>query len=236
MHRIGMVNVGQSPEEDLIPFLRGAFTRPVEVIERGILDDLDAEGIAALGPDPGEVGIVSKLRDGSLTLLSHPKTVPAVQRVADRLVGEGAQVVVILCGADWSAIRSPALVVNPGKLFPSIISSLARDRRLGIIKPSPGQVERERKRYADLGIEAVVTAAPPSTDENRLAAAREAASFLRSRDVDLVWMTCVGMDQAMKTVVEEVVDKPVILARTLLAGVLNELVPTVGLALSARSL
>ncbi len=97
-------------------------------------------------------------------------------------------------------------------------------------------MERERKRYADLGIEAVVTAAPPSTDENRLAAAREAASFLRSRDVDLVWMTCVGMDQAMKTVVEEVVDKPVILARTLLAGVLNELVPTVGLALSARSL
>ncbi len=28
MHRIGMVNVGQSPEEDLIPFLRGALRGP----------------------------------------------------------------------------------------------------------------------------------------------------------------------------------------------------------------
>ncbi len=225
MYRIGMVNVGQGPEEDLIPFLRNGFTKPVEVIERGILDDLDREAVAALGPDPGEPGIVTKLRDGSLPLLAHQKIVPVVQGVVDGLVAEGAQYVVILCGADWSAIRSPKLVVNPGRLFPSIITSLAWGRRLGIIKPSPTQIEKERKRYADLGVEAVVTSAPPAPDPTRFEAVQEAAYYLRSRDVDLIWMTCVGMDPPMKSAVEGIAGKPVVLARTLLSSILNELVP-----------
>lgn len=225
MYRIGMVNVGQGPDEDFIPFLRDGFTKPVEVVERGILDNLDGEAIAALAPEPGEPGIVTKLRDGSQPLLSHCKIVPLVQGVVDGLVEEGAQLVVILCGADWSAIRSPRLVVNPGRLYPSIITSLAWGRRLGIIKPSPTQIEKERKRYADLGVEAVVTSAPPAPDPGRFEAVREAAAFLRSREVDLIWMTCVGMDLPMKSAVEEVSGKPVVLARTLLSGVLNELVP-----------
>ncbi len=226
MYRIGMVNVGQSPEIELIPYLRQAFTKPVEVIEKGILDELDPQAIAALAPDPGEVGTVSRLRDGSLILVAHRKILPLVQQTVDYLVKEGAQFCVVLCGADWSSITSSRLVVNPGRVFPSIISSLAAGKKLGIIKPSAGQIEREKKRYAGLGIESAVTSAPPSIDDSRLVAAREAANYLKSQDVDLVWMTCVAMDKEMRAIVEEVVGKPVILARTLLSSVLNELVPS----------
>jgi protein AroM len=227
MYRIGMATIGQSPRDDLVPYMQQVFTKPVEVIQKGACDDLSASEIAALGPLPGEVGIVSRLRDGSETMLSHTKVLPRMQAAVEDLVADGAQFLVILCGADWSALKSSRLIVNPGKLFPSIISALARGRRLGIIKPSAGQVEKEREKYAQLGIEAVVTAASPYGGEARLEAVREAAHFLRSRDVDLVWMTCVGMDIAMRIEVEKIVDRPIVFARTILSKVIDELIPAV---------
>lgn len=227
MYRIGMATIGQSPRDDLVPYMQEVFTKPVEILQKGCLDNLTREEIASLGPEAGEVGIVARLLDGSSTLISHVKILPRMQTVVDQLLGQGCEFVVILCGADWSAINSPRLIVNPGKLFPAIVSSLAMGRRLGIIKPSAGQVEKERERYAQMGIEAVVTSANPYGGPARLEAVREAANYLKSRDVDLVWMTCVGMDAPMRAVVQEVVGKPVIFARTILSRVIDELIPVV---------
>jgi protein AroM len=112
--------------------------------------------------------------------------------------------------------------VNPGKVFPSIVSALASGWKLGVIKPSAGQIEQARSQFANHGIDAVVTAASPYTGEQRLRDVRAAAERLRDAGVDLVWMTCVGMDEAMRTIVREVTGKPVILARTILARVVDE--------------
>lgn len=222
MDRIGMVTVGQSPRNDLVPFMTPLFTRPVRVLESGALDGLDAEEIAALGPEPGEVGIAARLRDGSETLLSHAKIFPRVQRCADQLRAGGAELLVILCGADWTALASDVLVVNPGRVFPAIVSALAAGRRLGVIKPAAGQIDQARGQFAERGIDAVVTAASPYTPR-RLDDVQRAAERLATASVDLVWMTCVGMDEAMREVVVNVTGRPVILARSILARVIDEL-------------
>jgi len=225
MYRIGMATIGQSPRDDLVPYMQQVFTKPVEILQKGCLDNLGPQEIASFGPDPGEVGIVARLRDGTSTLLSHAKVLPRMQTVVDELMEQGAEFVVVLCGADWTGIKSSRLVVNPGRVFPAVVSSLAIGRRLGIIKPSAGQVDKERERYAQMGIEAVVTSANPYGGAARLESAREAANYLKSHDVDLVWMTCVGMDTPMRAVVEEVVGKPIILARTILSRIVDELIP-----------
>jgi protein AroM len=222
MDRIGMVTVGQAPRDDLVPFMTPLFTRPVDVLQAGALDGLDPDAITAFAPAPGEVGIAARLRDGAETLLSHAKILPRVQQCADRLRTEGAELLVILCGADWSAIRSDVLVVNPGLVFPAVIGALAAGRRLGVLKPAAGQIEQARQQFAERGIEAVVTAASPYTP-GRLEAVRRASGDLARAQVDLVWMTCVGMDEAMREVVAEVTGRPTILARSILARVLDEL-------------
>jgi protein AroM len=199
----------------------------VRIAERGCLDGLSREEIAALGPEAGEVGIVARLKAGGSTLLSHAKILPRMQRCVDDLIGdEGADLVVILCGADWSAIRAERLVVNPGRLFPGVVGGLAFGRRLGIIKPSAGQVAAERARYASLGIEAVVTSANPYAGEERLALARLAGQELRDAGCDLVWMTCIGMDGEMRDAVAEITGKPVVLAQAILARIVAELLPS----------
>jgi hypothetical protein len=48
--------------------------------------------------------------------------------------------------------------------------------------------------------------------------------MLRDAQCDLVWMTCIGMDVAMRDVVAEVTGTPIILARSILGRVIGELV------------
>jgi len=234
MSTIGMVTVGQAPRDDLVPAMEAMFSHPVRVLQAGALDGLGADEIGRLGPGPGEIGIAARLLDGSETLLSHAKIYPRVQQCVDRLRADGAAFLVILCGADWSAIRSDVLVVNPGRVFPAIVSALATGRRLGVIKPSGGQVEAATRQFAERGIEAVVTAASPYTGAQRLADVRRAAERLKAAGVSLVWMTCVGMDEPMRDVVTEVVGVPVLLARSVLARVIDELLAAGRVPAAAR--
>lgn len=221
---VGMATIGQTPRIDVVPAMQRILGPEVHVIQAGALDGLDRDEIATLAPTPGEQPIVTRLRDGSSTRLSHREILPRMQRCVDQLTAQGAAFTVMLCGADWSEVRSDRLILNPGKLFPNTITALAAGRRLGIIKPDAGQVEGESRRYSALGIDAVVTSASPYLGDARLDAARAAACFLREREVDLVWMTCVGMDERMRQAVQEEVERPAILAQALLARLVAEVV------------
>lgn len=226
MRTIGFVTIAESPRDDVVPDIAAAFPDDTRIVERGNLDGLTAEQIAALAPEAGESGIVARLKRGGETLLSHTKILPRMQQLVDELVqDEGADLVIVLCGADWTSIKCPVPLINPGRVFPGVVSALAYGRRLGVIKPNAGQIEPERKRYESLGIEAIVTSASPYVGEDRIALARLAAQELKAADCDLIWMTCIGMDEPMRDVVADVTGKPVILARSILARVAGELVP-----------
>jgi protein AroM len=194
--------------------------------QRGCLDGLSRSEIDALAPDEGEVGMITLLKTGESVLLSHAKILPIMQQKVDELVNqEDAELVVILCGADWSAIKSDKLIINPGKVFPGVVSSLAGGRRLGVIKPDAVQVTKERERYTSMGIDAVVTSASPYAGDSRIDLARTAAENLKDAGCDLIWMTCVGMDRAMRDEVAAITGRPVILAQSILARVVSELLP-----------
>ncbi len=226
MTTIGFTTIGESPRDDIVPGMMEILPAGTEAAQRGCLDGLSRPEIDALAPEDGEVGIVTLLKSGDSVLLSHKKILPIMQRKVDELVREeNAELIVILCGADWTAIRCDRLVINPGKVFPGVVSGLAAGRRLGVIKPSAGQVEQELKRYTSLGIDAVVTSASPYAGAERIELARKAAEELKAERCDLIWMTCVGMDRAMRDEVAEITGKPVILAQSILARVVSELLP-----------
>jgi protein AroM len=227
MVTLGFATIAESPRDDVVPAMRRFLPDGVRIVEGGCLDGLTPTEVTALGPEGEEVGIVARLKRGGETLLSHAKILPRMQVCVDRLIVEDeADLVVVLCGADWSALRAERLVVNPGRLFPGVIGGLAHGRRLGIIKPSAGQVRQERERYREMGIDAVVTAASPYAGAERLDLARTAALDLREAGCDLIWMTCIGMDVAMRDVVAEVTGKPVVLAQALLARIVTEVLPS----------
>jgi protein AroM len=222
--RIGFATVGESPRDDVVPKVASWLPPGTEIVQRGCLDGLTRPQLQALLAPPGSEGIVAGVADGSV-LLAFGRLFPRMQEVVDGLVrNDGADLVVVLCGADWTGIASDVLVVNPGRLFPAVVSALARGRRLGVIKPDAGQISPERERYGNLGIEAHVTAASPYAGQERIALAEQAAAELSQAGCELVWMTCVGMDGQMRQAVQDIVKVPVILASSLLGRLVAEMV------------
>ena len=223
MRTIGFATIGQTPRDDLVPYLVDQLGTPVRVLERGVLDGLNADQRAELDRGDDGLHMVTKLRDGGSARLSYTLAVPRMQAEVDALVDEGADLVVILCGADWSAIESKVPVVNPGKLFPNVIQALGGRSRVGVMKPSAGQIEPTLKQYRALGLDVAVTSAFPY-DDHAVEAARVAARELREAGSELVWMTCVGMGESMRAAVREELDVPIVLARSLLARTVGELI------------
>ena len=223
MTTIGFATIGQSPRDDLVPYLVERIGAPVRVLERGVMDGMDAEALAAL--DRGDQGLhmVTKLRDGGSARIAYELAVPRMQTEVDALVADGADLVVILCGADWSALTAKVPIVNPGKLFPNVVQALAAGSKLGVVKPAAHQIAPTEAQYRGLGLDAVVTAAFPY-DGGADDAARTAGRQLRESGAELVWMTCVGMNESMRAALREELDAPVILARSILARVIGELV------------
>lgn len=224
METIGFATIGQTPRDDLVPYLMERLPRGVRALEGGVLDGLSAEEMAELDRGGEGLHMVTRLRDGGSARLAYAEALPRMQRVVDDLVARGAELVVILCGADWSAVRAPVPVVNPGRLFPDVIRALAGRSRLGVVRPDAGQVAGTLRQYRDeFGLDAVVTHAFPY-DESAVDNARAAAVKLTAEGAELIWMTCVGMGEEMRDAVRQVTNKPVVLARSLLARVVAELV------------
>lgn len=223
MTTIGFATIGQSPRVDLVPYLVERLGTPVKVLERGVMDGLDAAQLAALDRGDDGLHMVTKLRDGGSARIAYELAVPRMQAEVDALVAEGADLVVILCGADWSALTASVPIVNPGKLFPNVVEALAKGSKLGVVKPAAHQIAPTEQQYRVLGLDAVVTAAFPYDDQAD-DAARAAGRQLREAGAELVWMTCVGMNESMRAALREELDVPVILARSLLARVIGELV------------
>lgn len=224
MKTIGFATIGQTPRSDLVPYLVERLPAPARILEAGVLDGLSTDEIAAL--DLGDEGLhmVTLLADGTSARLAFTAALPRMQGIVDDLVDAGADLIVILCGADWSQVTAPVPVVNPGRFFPATVGALAGRNRLGVIRPSAGQVAHTVREYRDgLGLDAVVTSAFPY-DDARLEAAEAAARELAEQDAELIWMTCVGMDEDMREAVRRVHDRPIILARSLLARAIGELV------------
>ncbi len=223
MRTIGFATIGQTPRADLVPYLVEQLGMPVRVLERGVLDDLSAEEITSLDRGDDGLHMVTRLRDGGSARLQYEAAVPRMQVEVDVLVEAGADLVVILCGANWSRVTAKVPVVNPGKLFPNVIQALGAGSRVGVMKPSAGQVEHTVKQYRALGLDVAVTSAFPY-DADAVDAMRTAARELRSEGAEMIWMTCVGMDESMRSAVREEHDVPIVLARSLLARIIGELV------------
>lgn len=222
--KLAFATIGEAPRDDLVPYLLSQLPPGIEVEEDGVLNHLDDAGRRGLDAGDDSLHMVTRDRGGEAYRLSYERTLPQMQRVVDGLVERGADLVVILCGADWSPVTARVPIVNPGRLFPNLIQALGSGLKLGVIKPDEAQIPHTIRQYRDeLGLDPVVTAASPYA-EDRSDRLRRAAGELRDGGAELIWMTCVGMSEDDRATVRAVHSRPTILARSILARVIAELV------------
>jgi protein AroM len=216
---IGLVTIGQSPRADVVPEmvsrLADRIQDRVELVERGALDGLNAAGVAALAPGPGDTVLVSTLRDGSEVSLAEDRVLPMLQGAVDHVLERGASVVAVLCTGVDGALRCPRPLLSPGPLTRDLVAAAAPGSRLGVIVPDPEQVPGARSDWLEVSAAVQVVAASPY---GPAAAVERAARQLASWRPDLVVLDCLGFDERLQHLAARAAGVPVLLPRSVLAG------------------
>jgi protein AroM len=219
MGPLGLVTIGQSPRPDITgSMFAGA---RLLLVEAGALDELARDAIDALAPVAGELPLVSRLRDGDEVTVAETRVIPLVQRAVDRLVADGASLIVILCTGEFAELRAPVPLVFPDRILTRTIDAIFPSGTLGVLMPTAGQMDWMRGRWSTATRRFVGAAVSPYTGAAELAAA---ARGLVDAGAELIVLDCMGFNREMKRVVAEVTGRPVVLANRLIGRVVEELI------------
>jgi protein AroM len=218
--RIAFVTIGQSPRVDLLPEILQRVGSPLDAVEFGALDDLSPADVAAMAPPPGEASLCTRMRDGSEVVIGKHATGQRLQALFDRLDADaqGFDAITLLCTGYFEHIGSRTLLIEAQRVVDATVDAFSLGcRHLGVMLPLARQVQEFHVQDSP---ERRVTATHYSPySGNRLeTAAAELAGC------DLVVMHCMGYDEAMRARVAAQVDKPVLLARRIVAGALQQIV------------
>ncbi|MFD5224755.1 AroM family protein [Microbacterium sp. NPDC058342] len=212
---LGCVTIGQAPRVDVVPDIEPLLPG-IAVIERGALDDLDADGIAALAPEPGRAALVSRLRDGGSAVLDEERMLPLVQRAVDAAVADGAEAVLVLCTGHLPSLRASVPVYTAERLARGAAATLVGDDRLGVLAPTPRQVGDIATRWRnDLGRDVIVVAVDPYTADDDAFA--DAGRTLGEAGCDWIFMDCIGYSERMADIVHGAAGARALTARGLAA-------------------
>src|SRR5688572_9930138 len=109
---IGFMVLGQSTVDDIVPALARELPPGIQVLARGALDGLTQPEIDALAPvSDGEYLLVCKVEPGREAQVVFEKIFPKVQAAVDMLESEGADLIVVLCGANWRDLKSNKMLL-----------------------------------------------------------------------------------------------------------------------------
>jgi protein AroM len=216
---LGMVTIGQSPRDDIMPQMRPFLPDDLAIRQVGALDGLSHEQLVPLAPGPHDYQLHSRLRDGSPVTVGRERIMPLVQAGIRQLEEEGASAILLLCTGEFPELQSKVLLIEPDRLLLNVVRGLGV-RRVGIFVPLPSQIEALAEKWRSLEVTATLVAASPYKDPAEVG--RAAAELGRS--LELVIMDCMGYTQAHKQLVAQAIDRPVILAAGVVARIVGALV------------
>jgi len=216
--KVGLITIGQSPRTDITKDIGPILQRAgIDYIECGALDNLSRVEIDSLGPESDKDYIlVTKLLDGTEVKLSRSKIVERMQECISKLENQ-VEIIGILCTGEFPELKSKRLLIEPSILLTKVVEALSPDISVTILIPSADQERELREKWKDRGGMIVIPISPytstPSDFRIRLKGVTAG---------QLVVMDCIGYTLEMKRLVKNILKRPVILPRTLLASVISE--------------
>lgn len=217
---LGTVTIGQTPRTDLIPEIKSFLDDRVEIIEAGALDGLTLDEVGKLHPSPGDKVLITRMADGTQVKVAEKHIVPRMQQKIYELVERGAQVIALVCTGDFPEFQCDKLLIEPHKVLFNTVKSVAQGLKLGVFIPDKDQLGHARARWSAVSDAVFVQAVSPygCPWEKSIA-----ADNLRHEGVEVAVLDCIGYTLADKQAVKDKLGVPVILARSVVARVIAEL-------------
>lgn len=216
--RLGVITLGQAPRDDVVPSMAQVLS-PIQVLEAGALDRVDADTISEYAARPGEDAYVTLLRNGESIVVSKERIVSKVKDAARDLSAE-VDALMILCSGTFSTAHIGMPIIYPDRLVAAAISAwLEPTEVLGVISPLKSQTEGvARKWRRNASAIAGSTASPYDPDE--LAAAIEEIIAANPR---LILLDCMGFAPHHRASVRAQTDCPVLLPSTYVSSQIREM-------------
>lgn len=222
LKKAGMITIGQSPRIDIVPEMREVMGPEIEIMEAGALDGLTLEEVKRFYPRRGDYILCTRMSDGTEVVVAKRFILPRVQQCIDLLTERGAEILVFICTGHFPPFSSKRLFVEAQKIVDHFILALhGENERMGLLIPLSDQIEQARRKYRRLKGEMIIRSASPYASEDEVT---QTAKELKKADPHLIVMHCMGYTQAMKKKVMEITGKPTILARSLVARTVKELI------------
>lgn len=219
--KVGAITIGQAPRVDITGDIRPMLAPHIELMEYGALDPYEFEEASRrFAPKEGESVLVSRMRDGRQVTMSEEAVIPLVQDCINRSEKEGAEATVLLCTGKFPEFSHSRLLITPQPILHALVQKLALDKPIGLFVPDSSQVAQVEAWFAASGIRFEPVIASPYKDASVMG---QRARGLKGRDLAFVLLDCMGYGLQMKEDIRESCGLPVILPRTYIARLLNEL-------------
>lgn len=218
MVKIAFLTIGQSPRIDIMQDIKSLLPSNIEIFEIGVLDNLNEKEISSITPlSNKEEILVSKLRNGKQVLISKRKLIPLLKKCIKNIENY-ADGIVLLCTDDFPEINSKKILIKPSKLLKSF-ASIIDGKILGVVVPIKEQINSTKKRWSKIFPKKIIihSYSPYTNEEIKI---KEFEDF---KLVDLIILDCIGYAIKHKIYMYNTFNKPIILPRTLIARVINEI-------------
>lgn len=219
--RIGAITIGQSPRTDITDDLRPLLAPNIQLQEYGALDPYSYEEAAQkFAPAPGDSVLVSRMRDGSQVTMSEQAVIPLVQECIYRAEQDGVQASVLLCTGKFPEFEHNRPLITPQPILHGLVQKLTGKKPIALFVPDQAQVTQVSHWFAKSQIRIFPVVASPYCEAHQMG---EKASGLTDKDFSFALLDCMGYSKQMKQDIHSACGLPVLLPRTFIARLLNEL-------------
>ena len=217
MRRLGLITIGQSPRDDVVPELRALLPEDVTIVETGALDGLSKEEIPP--PQAPERTLVTRLSDGTELQVDkafvHGRLEAAVRSLETRV-----DLIAYLCSGDLPEFPARVPILIPHRLLEGYLKAIRFPGPIGVLVPAPAQVKPALEELESWGVPALGQAVSPYSQASKVG---EKAMQLANEGVVAILLHCFGFSLAMREQAARASGLPVISVRSLLARALCEL-------------
>src|SRR5262249_554557 len=136
------VTIGQTPRSDLVPEIREWLRGHVDIEERGALDGLGVDDIAAMAPRARDHRLVTRLAGGGEVVIRKDLVHSRLQTVFDGAAEEDFLCTVLLCTGHFPPFRISGLFLEAQTIVDQSVAAIARNARsIGLMVPLKEQIE-----------------------------------------------------------------------------------------------
>ncbi len=208
MLKVCFITIGESPRDDVMKDLKPILP-PIEISERGALDNLKIEEFEKLRPSPEDMPLITRLKNGKIVKVGKSKIIPLLQEKIEN-AEKSSNLMVLLCTDDFD-LKSSIPLLLPFKMIKEKLENLNFKGRFLLFIPLEEQIPWVVKKWKTLrAVEMDIKVLNPYIMEP------EVSLNLRElgKNYGLGVLDCIGYPLWLKEKLEEAMNIPILSPRS----------------------